>query len=124
MRILFIDDDIWRFEAMLNTRYLGDSPVYASDAFKAINLIINNQWDIIFFDHDLATFIDSYEDIEEINGNHVAKVLIEQNWKPSKVYIHSMNTFGAYNIKKTLDSAGIFNEVKPFYKFMEAASKI
>lgn len=124
MKVLFIDDEVYRYERMIETHHLEPTAVHVDTALKAIDAIIDDgPWDVIYFDHDLATFVqDPYK--REITGNDVAKLLVRQDWKPSKVFVHSTNPVGANNIKNTLNDAGIFPVyVYPFWKFMEGESK-
>lgn len=125
MKVLFIDDEVERFEKMLELQYLDThTATHVNNGIKAIDAIVDNgPWDIIYFDHDLATFVqEPYK--REITGNDVAKVLVKQEWKPSKVYIHSSNTIGAENIKHTLEDSGIHSIcVYPFWKLLNLTSK-
>jgi hypothetical protein len=122
MRVLFIDDECYRFNRMLDTNNLHVDATHVDDGIKAIWAILNGPWDYIYFDHDLATFLDDLDgDCFEITGYTVAKVLVEQSWKPTNVVIHSTNSIGANNIKNLLDDYDIPNKVYPFYKFMEGA---
>ena len=120
MKVLFIDDEVYRFERMLETNNLHVNATHVDNAVKAIDAIVNDgPWDYIYFDHDLATFIGDHE----LTGNDVAKTLVGMFWKPTNVVILSTNPVGANNIKNTLDDAGIPNRVYPFYKFMEGVSR-
>ncbi len=120
MKVLFIDDDVYRFERMLETQQLHVAAIHVDNALKAINAIVDDgPWDYIYFDHDLATFVDDpYK--REITGHDVAKVLVQQDWKPINVVVHSTNSVGANNIKNTLTDAGINVTVCPFWRFMSA----
>jgi hypothetical protein len=119
MKVLFIDDEVYRFHRMLETQQLHVAATHVDNGLKAINAIVDDgPWDIIYFDHDLATFVqDPYK--REITGNDVAKILIQQDWKPSHVVVHSTNIVGARNIFNTLNDVGISVQIYPFYKFME-----
>lgn len=123
MKVLFIDDEVYRFERMLETQQLHVAATHVDNGLKAIDAIVDDgPWDVIYFDHDLATFVqDPYK--REVTGNDVAKVLIQQDWKPSHVVVHSTNPVGANNIYNTLHDAGISVKVCPFWRFMEAVSR-
>lgn len=125
MRVLFIDDEVYRYERMIETGYITSDAVHVDNGLKAIDAIVNDgPWDRIYFDHDLATFVDT----TEITGNNVAKVLISMDWCPKSVIIHSTNPVGARNIFNTLcDEDYSYNHkicvsIYPFYRMMEHAS--
>jgi hypothetical protein len=119
MKVLFIDDEVYRYERMVETQYINSDAVHVDTALKAIDAIVDDgPWDYIYFDHDLATFVqDPYK--REITGNDVAKILIQQEWKPKQVVVHSTNIVGARNIFNTLNDVGVNVIIYPFYKFME-----
>jgi hypothetical protein len=121
MKVLFIDDEVFRFDRMIETGNLESTAVHVDNAIKAIDAIVDDgPWDVIFFDHDLATFVqDPYK--REITGNDVAKVLVRQDWKPKQVIIHSTNSAGANNVFNTLNDVDIPATIYPFPKFMEDA---
>jgi hypothetical protein len=123
MKVLFIDDEVFRFDRMIETHNLESTAVHVDNAIKAIDAIVDDgPWDVIFFDHDLATFVqDPYK--REITGNDVAKVLIRQDWKPKQVVVHSTNSVGANNIFNTLNDVDIPVTVCPFWAFMEGVSR-
>jgi hypothetical protein len=123
MKVLFIDDEVFRFDRMIETRNLESTAVHVDNGIKAIDAIVDDgPWDVIFFDHDLATFVqDPYK--REITGNDVAKVLVSQDWKPKQVIIHSTNSVGANNIFNTLNDVGITVMICPFWAFMEGANR-
>ena len=119
MKTLFIDDDVFRFDRMVELGHIPPDSVHVDNGLKAIDAIVDDgPWCAIFFDHDLATFVaDHYP--REITGNDVARVLARMDWKPLSVVIHSTNPVGASNIRNTLADAGIGSTIKPFWSFME-----
>jgi hypothetical protein len=123
MKVLFIDDEVFRFDRMVETGNLESTAVHVDNAIKAIDAIVDDgPWDVIFFDHDLATFVqDPYK--REITGNDVAKILVRQDWKPKRVIVHSTNSVGANNIFNTLNDVDIPVTICPFWAFMEGVSR-
>jgi len=94
-RMLILEDDqerIDRFHDRYHRRY---EIVIVGTAAEAIQLLSNENWDIIFLDHDLG---DGHG-----TGYEVA-CWLEQNQQrqPHKIVIHSWNLVGAAKMKAAL----------------------
>lgn len=86
-------------------------------AKEAIDLVAKNKYDIIFLDHDLGGEV--YVDSEHENtGYQVAKfIMYEDNPnKITEVIVHSMNWWGANNIKTVIRHAKLI----PFGNLMKS----
>jgi len=121
MRVLFVDDERWRFDNMVGWGVIPNDAIWARSAIDAINVIVDfGPFDAVFLDHDLNTFVqDPYP--REITGNDVARVLCLQDWRPMTVVIHSANPVGASRISATLNDHGFCPIVKPIWSFADDA---
>lgn len=117
MRILILDDDNVRHVAF-NNFFVGKAFVKnVSTAEQCINELENNQWDIVFLDHDLGgdTFV-----VSDIGtGWEVAKWIHDHpDKKPYDVIIHSFNPSGAHLMKNLIKDSmyipGIWNNLHQY----------
>ena len=106
-RVLFIDDQKIRLDAIYESGVLKTKATYANSALAGIDQITDHgPWDVIFLDHDLDTHVqEPYP--HEITGRDVATILGRMNWHPQIVIVHSMNSVGSTNIINVLNDAGI-----------------
>ena len=111
MKILIIDDLKDRHQ-FLGIEYQGNDIHNAYTYNEAIELIKNNSYDLICFDHDLNDF----EDRVERTGVSIAKFMAYAGLKTSEVRIHSLNAIGAMNIISVLKSGEVTDNVyyEPF----------
>jgi CheY-like chemotaxis protein len=108
MKILIIDDEEYRHEWLGSA--LKDHDVVSArtdkQAFK------HTQFDLAFFDHDLACDMDGSQlAYEVLNNPDVYKA-------PKKAWAHSMNWSGANNIAAKFRSCGIPCDIQDFSSMM------
>lgn len=82
-------------------RKCPDGFVVARNYDEAIELLNNNTINILSLDHDLG--ID--EQGVEKNGYDIVKYICEHGISPKKIYIHTDNVVGRYNMYHTLIGA-------------------
>lgn len=112
MKVLVVDDDQTRYLTLLRRKLIPENSVWAHTALIAIELINEHgPWDEVMLDHDLATVIASGP---EVTGLDVAKALVTQRWKPSRVIIHSMNSVGSSYMYRLLTDHQIPVEKIPY----------
>jgi CheY-like chemotaxis protein len=123
MKVLFVDDEKWRFDKMMDWGIIPPTAVWANSALDAIDAIVDSgPFDSVFLDHDLNTFVhDPYP--REITGNDVARVLCSQEWKPVSIVVHSANPVGAARIMATLQDGGLSPILKPITSFADDAHR-
>jgi two-component SAPR family response regulator len=103
VRVFILEDDVERvaaFHKVLKKRHACD--IYHTDKIdKAKDLLKNNQFDLIFLDHDLGgkIFVDSAEE----TGYQVAKFIAQNGIKCHQIIVHSMNPVGAKNMMDVLE---------------------
>lgn len=69
---------------------------------QALKNLVVFKFNIIDLDHDLG---------EEKTGYDIAKFMIENNVQCDKVYIHSANPVGVFNMKQLLEHYGYIVEI-------------
>jgi CheY-like chemotaxis protein len=106
-RVLFVDDQSSRLDALREAGVLQTEVVHAASALDGIDAVVDGgPWDVVFLDHDLDTKVyDPYP--REVTGQDVARVLAGMAWRPRLVVVHSMNPVGAASIEAVLRDAGI-----------------
>lgn len=119
MRILFIDDErepgcyrSVKYRERLGLRYFTEAELeilkkrpqedVARNYDEAINLLSNNQYDLVFFDHDLGE--------NSKSGMDIAKWVVNNIEIPFLFYSHSANTIGRENITSLLTQ--YFNQLE------------
>lgn len=109
IRALVLEDDTLRiaeFEQRFAER--GWTADFADNAIDAVKFIDENDYDIIFLDHDLGGEI--YVDSGNKNtGSEVARHMASKETRFSgTVIVHSLNYAGSENIVGTLNRVGIY----------------
>jgi CheY-like chemotaxis protein len=105
-RVLVVDDFPCRKDALYASGVLKTACTYSSNALHALDQLEMNEFDVIFLDHDLETYV--YEPYpREITGRDLAKCIVGLPWKPALVVIHSMNPKGAEVMESILQGEGI-----------------
>lgn len=113
MKILFIDDEEYRHQGF--KKFFGKNSnfecthVYCYD--DAVDALRDNQFDIVFFDNDLAGFRSGTDGIDVVK--HLLYQLPETQW-PKLAWVHSWNHQAARNIASMLKSADIKTYVQSF----------
>ncbi|MDO8611144.1 MAG: hypothetical protein Q7R95_11515, partial [bacterium] len=108
MRILIVDDQETRHKKIqsLVMDYF-DKPVSIWSAYtvkSAIKFLKQEEFDVIFLDHDLGENI--YQDSNELDtGYQIAKFIIAAGINTKEIIVHSMNYPGAMNILDILPQA-------------------
>lgn len=99
-RIFILEDDFNRMQQFY--RKLHQHTIMHSDnVADAKTILSENEFDILFFDHDLGgdTYVDS---AKENTGYQLAKWIRETGKMYPQAFIHSMNPTGADNIAHEL----------------------
>jgi CheY-like chemotaxis protein len=102
MKILILDDDLTR-HYYFKQNFSHHELTMVVTAYETILKLQEERFDALFLDHDLGgnAFVDSFGD--EQTGYTVAKWLVSNpERKPERIYIHSLNSVGARNIKALL----------------------
>ena len=95
MKILILEDNIER-QKQFRKNLVGHNVEIIDSSKIAIEKFIGEKWDLLFLDHESG----------ENTGYEVAKFLEANNqFMPSNVIVHSLNTNGAQNILAALPSA-------------------
>jgi hypothetical protein len=122
MRILILEDDEQRIDTFRKTLGVGNEVIYArtyEEFVVALELhSFPEPFDLATLDHDLGdihAFADGRK-YEFTGANAVDYIVhgIPPKARPRKIIIHSFNKPGADNMMRTLASAGIPFEYKPF----------
>ena len=80
MKVLFLDDELWRWEAF---NKIFPQPVWVKTAEETIEKLKTEEYDILSLDHDLGT---------NSNGMDVVNYIIENNKRYKYIWIHSWNS--------------------------------
>lgn len=102
MKVLFLDDMKSRRDEFQKNS-IGHVVHFATNAQECLDLLKNNEYDVIYLDHDLESeHYQSNEDHHE-DGRFVAKHMIDMPQHHGKVVIvHSLNPDGRQNILSIL----------------------
>lgn len=119
MRILVVEDDSYRIE-WFQKATIGHIVDFAIDADSAIVKVHQNDYDLIFLDHDLGNRQMVSSD-DPNTGYTVAKSLIQSRNSKAAVVIHSLNPVGALNIKRVVgDQAMIY----PYFQLIKGMADL
>lgn len=102
MRIFFLDDDYGRYKVFCQN-CIGHSLDYAQTADQALKMLAENEYDIIFLDHDLNEehYVGDYTKMP--TGFTVAKQMRDfKHLHGTQVVVHSLNPAGRQNIKSAI----------------------
>ena len=110
MNILFLDDELWRHDAVSDWAHQEDTNTFhVFTSRNAINSLRTGYFDIVFLDHDLVVNSD-----REQSGMDVVDFLVEESqkpesdvWMPGLVVVHSWNNHAALVMIEKLKSIGI-----------------
>ena len=106
MRIFILEDDLNRikwFKKTLNSRINLD---ITDDVDIGMNNLMENQYDIIFLDHDLGGR-QMVSSAERDTGYTVAKMIHTTKNKGLTVVVHSWNPEGAKNMIRVMEENGV-----------------
>ena len=94
MKILILEDNLERIEKFKEL-FKNQELVICIHALAAYNACLNDEFSVMFLDHDLGGRIWT-DSSEENTGYQFVKLMIEnQKQKNALIYIHSMNPIGA-----------------------------
>ena len=111
-RILLIDDDKNRFKWFKDN---FDGVVWADTYKNALSLLNDNNWDFVFFDHDLGD--------KDGEGIDLAKHAVKNGLiKQARIVVHSMNPVGARNIANVFERGYDVNVIS-YKKLVDTNSK-
>jgi len=101
--ILILEDDLNR-SVQFYQLFFGNNTVIVSTPDECIQHLKDYKWDILFLDHDLGGQV--YCDSDDKSGYKVALWLEEfPDYKPNRIYLHSMNTVGRQKMKMAIPDA-------------------
>lgn len=108
MKILILEDNKYRiehFKNMLNKKFIECEIVFTDNVKKAKKIFNDNQWDIIFLDHDLDDRV--YVDSNEPNTGYQFAKFLNKNLSNTIpiIIIHTLNPVGARNMMNELKTA-------------------
>ena len=108
MRILFLDDELVRFESF-ERRHPNDDVTWVSSALTCMDrLLVQPKYDLVSLDHDLGSGADG-----KVVARFIADVL-SRDKIPSKIIVHSWNGRGAGAMISILYDASIKAEYRMF----------
>lgn len=113
MRVLFLDDDPARHEAMKRLA-IGHNVKHVHTAAEALEALQAERFDLAALDHDLGgqTFVPSEQ---EDTGYAVASAIADGRViVPRAVVVHSFNPVGAQRMAERMSAAGVRVSVAPF----------
>lgn len=103
MKVLILEDDSERVKAF-RASLIGHELDITEYAEAAIALLIKNEYDFLFLDHDLGGCV--YVPSGAGTGYEVAEWLSNNpSRKPTHIYLHSLNPVGRLNMKRVLPEA-------------------
>jgi CheY-like chemotaxis protein len=116
LRVFLLDDDTARHDWFAR-QFKGDRVDVAADAGRAIELLSQNHYDVIFLDHDLLPehyYAEEFDD--ERSGYAVARWLAERPGRlaASQIIAHTRNADGALRMVELLRRVGRQAEHVPF----------
>ena len=105
-RVFVLDDTqdrlYWFRERLCGVAKLRD----AKTAKRAIEILSEEEFDLVFLDHDLSFMDAGFPERQFDNGKEVARFLAIRKF-PGKVVIHSKNDDGVRAMKKSLPAATV-----------------
>lgn len=105
MKILILEDNESRIKLFKDKLGHAELELYVAEtADKAIDMIDNNKFEVVFLDHDLGGKV--YVDSGEHNTGHTVAKHVAELELSMPVIIHSFNTVGATNMYKYLTEHG------------------
>ena len=100
MRVLILEDNENRC-VKFREALMGHDLDITEFSKEAIQLLKENEYDILFLDHDLGGQV--YVESGEETGFEVAEWLSQNtDRKPKEIYLHSLNEWGRKNMKNVL----------------------
>ena len=116
LRVFLLDDDPLRHE-WFTKQFKGDRLHLAAEAERAIEMLSENYYDLVFLDHDLLPehyYAEEFDD--ERSGYAVARFLAERpDRQPvATIVVHTRNADGALRMVELLRRAGRQAEHVPF----------
>lgn len=114
MKILVLDDSLERHKIFARN-LIGNEIFQAFNYEQAITVLNQQQFDLIFLDHDLSYDQEIGNAADEKTGADVALYLadLDLEHKP-EIIVHSLNPAGANNIFQILIQAGFYARKIPF----------
>jgi DNA-binding response OmpR family regulator len=107
MKILFLDDEEYRFNAF-KTQNPNVDVDWAINTNRAIHLVKNNTYDVAYLDHDLGYNLPTGKDFVNYLVSRKDKI-------PVSLFIcHSMNPVGRANMVEMLSNFGYNVIDKPY----------
>jgi len=103
MKIFILEDNKERCE-FFKKKLIGNLVTICDNVEDAKRILINEQFDVAFLDHDLGGLV--YVNSNDQNtGYQLAKFIAEKNIQFKQIYIHSCNEYGRKNIRSVLPQA-------------------
>jgi CheY-like chemotaxis protein len=122
MRILILDDDKDRHDGFAEL-YANDERVHVYTAEHAAQALDSQDFDAVYLDHDLngTAYAPSSTESGYAAAVHITHMAPER--RPKKVFVHSWNPPGAYNMVRVLRRAGVDVVYKPYWIGYETAAE-
>lgn len=104
MRILFLDDDLTRWQAF-RQKVIGHNVQWVSTSAEAIGALAADPFDLVYLDHDLD------EECTGVNGDGLevacwmAHPDNRERYRQTTIVVHSLNHEGASNMAKAFHMA-------------------
>ena len=100
MRVFVLDDDMERINWFKEN---WENVYYAHDPIEAEKMLRENDYDVVWLDHDLAGPDKPYQRGPQGNGIDLAKIMAKDRlYISTPIIVHSLNYYGAENILMTL----------------------
>lgn len=110
MKFLFLDDMEFRHKAF-KTNSVGQDVDHVYDADSCLEMMRENEYHVIFLDHDLSVAMINTLNYNDKNGSYVVRRMVEEGLCKDSVFVlHSLNPAGRANMMSILMSAG-YNSV-------------
>ena len=106
MKILFLDDDVDRYQHLCKYKPSWIEIVHVSTVLEAQEWMMNREFDLLMLDHDLGANAPGGDGIEL--ARWISRKTDDFKWNPDcQIIIHSMNPIGAGNMVSEFGLADI-----------------
>lgn len=114
MKILILEDDPTRI-LQFKSNLIGADVTYVDTAESAKKVLIQEQFDVLFLDHDLGGEQNTSSDPDGNNGYAVA-LFVKENPQhmPGTIIVHSLNPSGVQAIMTSLMNVNVETIRLPF----------
>lgn len=126
LRVFLLDDDTLRHE-WFSKQFKGDRLDLTAEPARAVELLSENYYDLVFLDHDLLPehyHSDTFDD--DRSGYAVARWLASRpdRQSASTIVVHTRNADGALRMVKLLRGVGRQAEHIPFHTLAQKIKQL